>query len=264
MKRALLGSALLGSAALWPLTVAAQDFRVLVFTKTAGHRHGSIPAGIAAVQSLGAAHGFAVDATEDAAVFTDMGLAPYRAVIWLNTTRDVLGPAEEGAFRRYVEGGGGFVGVHSAADTEQGWPWYGDLLGGGAWFRSHPPVTTATLVAEDRDHPSTLHLLPELEFTDEWYNFQANPRPAVRVLLSIDEDSYDPGPDAMGDHPIAWYHGVGAGRSWYTNLGHSAATYTHPAFTRHLLGGILWAAGAAVFANGFETGDTAGWPASTP
>ncbi|MFL6259633.1 MAG: ThuA domain-containing protein [Thermoanaerobaculia bacterium] len=222
---------------------AARKLRVLVFTKTTGFRHDSIPDGIALVQSLGAANGFRVDATEDAAVFNPQGLKAYRAVIFLNTTGEVLGPAQKAAFRNYIRQGGGWVGVHSAADTEHAWPFYGQLLGKGAWFLSHPAIQTATLQREDADHPSTGHYPASFSFTDEWYNFKANPRAAVDVLLSIDETSYDPGADAMGDHPIAWCHATGLGRAWYTALGHRSETYADPAFARHLLGGILWAAG---------------------
>jgi cytochrome c len=222
---------------------APRRFRVLVFSKTAGFRHDSIPDGIALVRSLGAANGFRVDATEDAAVFTPQGLRAYQAVVFLNTTGEVLSSAQKAAFRTYVRQGGGWVGVHSAADTEHAWPFYGQLLGKGAWFVSHPAIQTATLLREDAGHPSTRHYPASFPFTDEWYNFKADPRGAVDVLLSLDESSYDPGGDAMGDHPIAWCHAIGQGRAWYTALGHRSETYADPAFARHLLGGILWAAG---------------------
>ncbi len=116
-----------------------EEASVLVFSKTAGFRHDSIPAGIEAIKELGAAHHFSVDATEDAAAFTDDNLANYDAVVWLSTTGDILNSEQQAAFERYVEGGGGYVGVHAASDTEYDWPWYGDLVG--AWFDSHvrPP-----------------------------------------------------------------------------------------------------------------------------
>jgi type 1 glutamine amidotransferase len=221
---------------------AGQDFRVLVFSKTTGFRHDSIPAGIALIQALGAAHGFAVDASEDAALLTRSGLGVYRAVIFLNTTGDILDDSQQAAFEAYIRGGGGWVGVHSAADTESAWPFYGELLGG-AWIRDHPAIQAATLLVEDGTHPSTQHFPASFTFTDEWYNFQANPRGAAHVLLEIDETSYSPGAGAMGDHPLAWYRTLGAGRAWYTNLGHRSETYGDDRFAQHLLGGILWAAG---------------------
>jgi cytochrome c len=220
---------------------SSEDFRVLVFTKTSGFRHDSIPNGIALVQALGAAHGFRVDASEDASRFTHKGLVPYRAVIFLNTTGEVLNNRQQAAFEAYIRRGGGWVGVHSAADTEYAWPFYGTLLGGGAWFKSHPPIQAARLLVENATHPSTRHYPASFPFTDEWYNFRSNPRGRVQVLLAIDETSYDPGSDGMGDHPIAWFHFVGRGRAWYTNLGHRSETYSDPSYAQHLLGGILWA-----------------------
>ena len=243
---------------------AALDFRVLVFTKTTGFRHDSIPNGIALVQSLGKGYGFAVDATEDAGVFTAMGLAPYRVVVFLNTTKnDVLDNGQRAALEAWVRGGGGWVGIHSAADTEHTWPFYGELLGGDAWFLIHPPIQTATVEVEDGAHVSTRHLPASFSFTDEWYNFAANPRGAVQVLMTLDESSYAPGTGAMGDHPIAWSHDVDLGRSWYTNLGHRQETYGQVAFVRHVLGGILWAAGV-LFHDGFESQNASGWALVTP
>jgi PKD repeat protein/type 1 glutamine amidotransferase len=219
------------------------DFRALVFSKTAGFRHDSIPAGIAAIQQLGADNGFDVDATEDAGQFTDAGLAPYDVVIWLSTTGDVLNADQQAAFERYVQAGGGYAGVHAAADTEYDWAWYGELVG--AYFASHPAIQTATVEVEDAAHPATAHLPASWERTDEWYNYQSNPRGDVHVLATLDEGSYDAGSGAMGDdHPIAWCHGYDGGRSWYTGGGHTQESYNEPDFLQHLLGGIQSAAGA--------------------
>ena len=213
---------------------------MLVYTRTTGFRHDSIPAGIAAVQALGERHGFAVDATEDPARFTAPDLGRYRAVVFLNTTGTVLDSAGKTAFEGYLRGGGGFLGVHSAADTEYGWPFYGGLVG--AYFASHPAVQPATVRVLDRTHPATAGLDPVWHRTDEWYNFRANPRPRVRVLATVDESSYRGG--TMGaDHPVAWYAPYQGGRSCYTALGHTIASYSEPAFLAHLLGGIRYAAG---------------------
>ncbi|HEY0637355.1 MAG TPA: ThuA domain-containing protein [Pseudonocardiaceae bacterium] len=229
-----------------PATAAAQppadQFSVLVFSKTAGFRHDSIPAGIAAVQQLGAANDFAVDATEDAAAFTDANLARYAAVIWLSTTGDVLNAEQQGAFERYIRAGGGYVGIHAASDTEYDWPWYGELVG--AYFTSHPQIQQADIVVPDRVHPSTEGLPQRWTRTDEWYNFRANPRGRVHVLAALDEASYAPGAGAMGhDHPISWCQNVDGGRAWYTGIGHTAASYSEPEALAHLLGGIRTAAG---------------------
>jgi type 1 glutamine amidotransferase len=167
-----------------------------------------------------------------------------------------------------VRSGGGWVGVHSAADTAHSWPGYGAILGGDAWFLNHPAIQAATIERESATHPSTAHFPATFGFTDEWYNFVANPRPDVSVLLAIDEASYDPGPGAMGgDHPISWAHAPGAGRGWYTNLGHIHATYQDDGFVQHLLNGVLWAAGcdaaacasALVFHDGFEAATSCRW-----
>ena len=222
--------------------LADPRFTVLVFSKTVGFRHDSIAQGIAAVAALGAEHGFAVDGTEDAAYFTDAGLARYRAVVFLNTTGEILNPSQKAAFERYIASGGGFVGIHSASDTEYHWPWYGRLVG--TWFASHPQIQRATIRIGDAGHPSTKSLPAKWERTDEWYNFRTNPRSAVHVLATVDEASYSGG--AMGaDHPIAWCQTIGSGRSWYTAMGHTAESYAEPLFRLHLLGGIESAAGEA-------------------
>jgi type 1 glutamine amidotransferase len=216
--------------------------RLLVFSKTAGFRHASIPAAVRAVRELGSRTGFTVDATEDASAFTDSNLRRYAAVVFLMTTGDILSAAEQGSFERYVRRGGGFVGVHSASDTEYDWPWYGGLVG--AHFRNHPAIQRASVRIEGGRHPSTAGLPPRWSRTDEWYSFDRNPRPSVRVLATLDESSYSPGAAAMGaDHPIAWSHEFQRGRAWYTAGGHTEESYSEPLFRRHLLGGIRYAAG---------------------
>jgi type 1 glutamine amidotransferase len=217
----------------------AGPYEVLVFSKTSGYRHDSIPAGVEAIRELGAVHGFTVTATEDATAFTPSGLDRYAGVVFLNTTGDVLDPGQQTAFEAYIRAGGGYVGVHSAADTEYGWPFYGDLVG--AYFASHPAVQRATIRVEDRTHPATAHLDPTWVRTDEWYDYRSTVRSTAHVLASLDESSYTGG--AMsGDHPIAWYRELAGGRSFYTGGGHTVQSYREPAFRTHLLGGIRYAA----------------------
>jgi uncharacterized protein len=242
-RRAVLrGIGVAGGLALLPGVAAAAPLtRVLVFSRTAGFRHDSIPAGITAIRQLGTQNGFAVDATENPNPFTTQNLARYQAVVWLSTTGDVLNPTQQAAFESYVNGGGGYVGVHAAADTEYNWPWYGSLVG--AYFASHPAQQQASLVVENRSGDSTAHLPATWRRFDEWYNYRANPRGGVNVLMRLDESSYNGG--TMGaDHPITWWHDVGAGRAWYTGLGHTIASYSEPNFTRMLLGGLRIAAKA--------------------
>ena len=218
-------------------------YRVLAFSRTTGFRHDSIPDAIAAVQALGVQNVFAIDATEDPSAFRDDNLAQYSAVIFLLTTGHILDDAQQASFERYIASDNGFVGVHSASDTEYDWTWYGGLVG--AYFASHPDIQQATIRREDTEHPSTI-TSPDLWVrTDEWYNFRTNPRgnPDIRVLASLDESTYSGG--TMGDHPIAWYHNYQGGRAWYTAGGHTSESYSESLFLAHLLGGIEYAAGSS-------------------
>jgi type 1 glutamine amidotransferase len=216
--------------------------RVLLFTRTLGFRHASIPAAAAALRREAARRGLVVDHTEDPARFTTTGLRRYRAVVFLSTTGDVLDPGGEAALRAFMAAGGGWVGVHAAADTEDGWPWYETLVG--ARFARHPPVQPASVRVVDRDHPATARLPAVWARTDEWYDFRRNPRGRVRVLATLDESSYRGG--GMGaDHPIAWCHGTGQGRAFYTAGGHTAASWAEPRFLAHVAGALRWAAGLA-------------------
>ncbi len=225
-------------------TAAAEPYEVLVFSKTAGFRHDSIPAGIAAITELGAANGFTVTATEDAAAFNDTNLGRFATVVWLSTTGDVLDAGQQAAFERYIRAGGGYVGVHAASDTEYDWAWYGQLVG--AYFSAHPNNQQATIKVEDPAHPSTANLPATWSRFDEWYNFRTNPRGQVHVLASLDERSYSPGTGAMGaDHPTAWCHDFDGGRAWYTGSGHTIESYAEPGFRGHVLGGIQTTAGVA-------------------
>lgn len=213
---------------------------VLVFTRTAGYVHASIPAGVAALKSLGQRAGFDVEATSDPARFRDGELRKHAAVVFLSTTGDVLDEDQQAAFERYIRAGGGYVGIHAASDTEYEWPWYGRLVG--AWFASHPAGTpTATVRVVDFGHPATSGLPLAWQRTDEWYDWKALPR-GVRVLAMLDESTYAGG--KMGkDHPIAWCHELDGGRAFYTAMGHTDASYSEPLFLGHLLGGIRYAMG---------------------
>jgi type 1 glutamine amidotransferase len=233
-----------------PSAAAAPLSKILVFSKTAGFRHSSIDEGIAAITTLGSQNGFSVTATEDANQFTTANLAQYQAVVWLSTTGDVLNDTQQAAFQSYIQGGGGYVGVHAAADTEYGWAWYGGLVG--AYFASHPNIQQANVRVETTAHPSTAHLPSTWTRTDEWYNYRTNPRSAVKVLANLDESSYSGG--SMGDHPITWCQNYQGGRAWYTGLGHTEQSYTESNFTRMLLGGIQWAGGAVTADCGTSTG----------
>ncbi|CAM5513544.1 ThuA domain-containing protein [Streptomyces aurantiogriseus] len=209
--------------------------RLLVYTRTTDYRHDSIPDAVTAVRTLG---DFTVDHTEDPTAL-EAPLDGYAAVVFLSTSGEVLTPAGRERLAGYVESGGGFAGVHAAACTEYDWPYYGDLLG--ARFARHPALQPGKALVEYRDHPATRHLPPVWDFTDEWYDFRTNPRDRVHVLATADESSYDGG--TMGpDHPLVWCREQGAGRVFYTALGHTSEAYRDADFLAHLRGGINWAA----------------------
>jgi cytochrome c len=238
---------------------AGARFRILVFSKTAGFRHSSIDEGIAALNLLGTQQGIQVDEIEESTLFTDEVLNRYDVVVFLSTTSDVLNDEQQAAFERYIRSGHGYVGIHSATDTEYLWPWYGQLTGG--YFRNHPPGTpVATAVVEDPEHHSTRHLPLRWTRNDEWYNYQSPINPmvngggldystrnsGVHVLLTMDESTYteQDGSDGVDDdHPISWCKLYDGGRMWYTGLGHTEATYLDANFLKHVLGGLEIAAG---------------------
>ncbi|MHA6247526.1 ThuA domain-containing protein [Pontibacter sp. CAU 1760] len=215
------------------------DPKVLVFSKTAGYHHNSIAAGNAALLKMGQENGFVVDTTTNASVFNEDSLAQYAAVVFLNTTGDVLDNYQEADFERYIQSGGGFVGIHSATDTEYGWGWYGRLVG--AYFDSHPEQQEAVLHVVDGDNPATEHLPKDWKRYDEWYNFK-NINPENKVLIKLDESSYQGGKNG-DNHPMAWYKEYDGGRTFYTGLGHTDESYQDPMFLKHVLGGIKYAIG---------------------
>lgn len=230
-------------------TTKIEPRRVLIFTRTTGYRHPSISSGVAAVTDMARASGFTVSASEDPNLFTDRELARYDAVVFLSTSGDILDGTQQSALRRYVEGGGGWIGIHAASDTEYGWPWYGRLVG--AWFANHPLVPNNEFVDchcftadvhRKAAHPSTDHLPAVWSRRDEWYNFRSPIPSSATVLLSVDESTY-PGGTMGSPHPVSWSQSIGLGRSWYTAMGHTAASFGDPAFRRHLQGGLVWAAG---------------------
>ncbi|MES2732856.1 MAG: ThuA domain-containing protein [Bacteroidota bacterium] len=213
-----------------------------MFSKTAGWNHSSIPFGNAAIQKLGKANHFQVDTTKNAAYFNDDSLRQYQAVIFNCTSGHVLNPSQRAAFERYIQAGGGYVGIHSAAATEYDWRWYGKLMG--AFFSNHPrnPVERkAAIDILDKHHPSTAGLPDRWERVDEWYSYRSF-YPGIKVLANLDETTYDNGTHGS-HHPIAWYHEFDGGRAFYTGGGHADASYEEPLFLNHILGGITYAMG---------------------
>ena len=218
--------------------------RVLVFSKTLGWKHSCIPYAISAIKKLGEENGFEVDTTTDASLFTDELLKKYSAVIFNSTSGNVLNNLQQTAFERYIQSGGGFVGIHGAAITEYDWPWYGQLMG--AFFAHHPNnpnVRKGAIDVVDKKHPATENLPDRWERMDEWYNYTSF-YPGIKVLANLDENSYDGGTHGS-KHPITWYHEYDGGRAFYTGAGHTDESYTDPTFLKQLMGGIKYAIGDA-------------------
>lgn len=216
-------------------TAKSETARILLFTRTTGFRHDSIPVAVDTLRALAAEAGLDTHHSEDPALFRDNALARYNAVVFANTTGDVLDTAQRAAFERYVRAGGGFLGVHAAADTEYGSLWYGELVG--AWFASHPPGLQTAHVTFEIDN--VLARGEPWRVTDELYNFRRNPRLHADVIATVDERDYAGG--TMGDdHPVAWCHARFGGRSWYTGLGHDGALYADVTYRAHLLRGLRY------------------------
>ncbi|WPR71076.1 ThuA domain-containing protein [Flavobacterium sp. NG2] len=214
---------------------------ILVFSKTSGFRHTSIPKGILALQKMGDQQHWKMTFTEDATLFNKETLSDFNLVLFLNTTGDVLNRSQELAFEEYMHKGGSYVGVHAASDTEYEWPFYAEMVG--AQFKSHPKQQKAVLnVDTSNPHPATSHYPASFEKFDEWYNFKKPVAKHVNVILSIDENSYQG--ERMGSHhPISWYHIYEGGRVFYTAMGHTDESYSDVNFLKHLQEGIRWSLG---------------------
>ena len=242
----IISGAILALALLLYFTVFSRsknEINVLVFSKTEGYRHESIELGIEAIQQLGEQRDFRVEATEDATVFNENKLRDFEVIVFLNTTGDVLNPGQQTQVERFIQAGGGFVGVHAAADTEYAWPWYGNLVG--AYFDghpNHPNVREATLNVVNGNHPATDSLPDTWTRSDEWYNYKALHQ-ENNVLMNLDESTYEGGTNGE-NHPISWYKDYDGGRAFYTGLGHTAESYADPQYLDHLAGGIQYAIGA--------------------
>jgi uncharacterized protein len=248
--RKFLRTTLLSLAMLTCVAAYSQQFKVMLFTKTDGFHHESIQEGVTAVRQLALRNNFTVDWQENASIFNDKALANYAVVIFLNTTGNILNDEQKAAFEKFIKSGKGYVGIHSASDTEYKWEWYTKMVG--MMFKIHPQQQTAFLKVEDSNFPGMERFPKKMLWTDEWYEYQT---PALSTdlhyLISVDEKTYDPKAkwgDAnegkgMGNfHPIAWYHNYDGGRAFYTGLGHISAIYSDQTFLDHLYGGIYWAA----------------------
>ncbi len=221
--------------------IQAQSKRVLVFSKTAGFHHNSIKEGNQFFQDWGKKENVAVDTTSNADVFNEENLKRYSAVVFLNTTGNALNPAQEAYFERFIQAGGGYVGIHAASDTEYDWAWYNGLMGG--YFNGHPGnpnVQTGKMTVVDKTHASTAHLAETFDKKDEFYNFKSMDKNALHFLITVDEKSYKEG--KMGDfHPMSWYHEYDGGKAFYTNFGHTPETFTtETPIMEHIIKGLKY------------------------
>lgn len=227
---------------------AQNQFNALLFTKTAGWHHQSINEGVTAMRKLAQRHSFDLNWQEDARMFNDEFLEQFDVIIFLNTTEDILNDEQQEAFKRFIQSGKGFVGIHGASDTEYDWPWYNQLVG--KMFHIHPLEQTAMVDVVNKNFPGMEAFPDRFMWTDEWYEFRPEEYSKdLNILLRLDETTYDPNAQwgdkigkGTGDHPIAWYQFFDNGRSFYTALGHLPEIYSDPWFLHHVYGGIYWAA----------------------
>ena len=217
-----------------------EEKRILVFSKTTEFRHTSIETGQVALLKMGLENNIKIDTTEDASFFTEENLKQYSAVVFLNTTGNILNYEQQADFERYIQAGGGYVGIHSATDTEYDWKWYNKLAG--AYFKDHPNIQEAKLNVLEKNHSATIGINDPWVKTEEWYNFK-NIYPEINVLIEMDETSYEGGGHQGEQHPMSWFHEFDGGRSFYTGMGHLSETFEDPIFLQHLLGGIQYAIG---------------------
>lgn len=221
------------------VTQAPSSKKVLVFSKTAGYHHQSIPAGVKAIQELGRQNNFEVDTTTDSTWFTEPVLKQYAAVVFVSPSGNVFDTAQQADFERYIQAGGGFMGIHAATTVEYNWPWYGKLVGG--FFDGHPKPQEATILVKDTSNAATKHLPLQWKRNDEWYNFR-NMTDDLTILLTVDETTYTGGKHGAF-HPLAWYHNFDGGRAFYTAVGHFPEAYSDPLVLQHILAGIQYAIG---------------------
>jgi type 1 glutamine amidotransferase len=231
----------------------AADKRVLVYTRNfvtegKGYIHENIATSVDSIRRMGAANGFAVDHSDDPAVFTIENLKKYKAIVFSNSNNEAFtSDTQRDAFKAYINGGGGLVGIHSATGSERKWPYFWSVMGGK--FLRHPKLQKFTVRVKDRNHPSTRDLPASFEWEDECY-YTENLNPALKPLLVTDPAKLDdpkkneyPG-DRFGDAlPLAWYMTFDGGRQFYCALGHKKEHYSDPILEKHLVGGILWAMG---------------------
>jgi type 1 glutamine amidotransferase len=229
---------------------------VLIFSKTNSFRHvEGITGGQNTLREIVLDEGWGFFMTENGAVFNDADLSRFKAVVFLHASGDMLSADQELAFQRWMEAGGGWLGIHAAGDgSHQEWQWYIDNLIG-ADFTAHPmgpQFQTGEVVTENHEHPVNKGMPSVWEHSEEWYSWEKSSRArGMNILATLNEDSYNPvqkmfGGETdlhMGDHPVNWSNCVGEGRSVYTAVGHQAEAFDQPDIRRLLRNSLKWVMG---------------------
>ena len=224
------------------------QFAVLVYTSPDQWHNVTEPTALNEFSRLSDRHAFSLKITQVVNDFNDENLAKYDVLVFLHSTTRDLSVEQLESFKRFIRNGGGFVGIHAASACKGEGEWYRKLIG--RTFTDHPEEQTGVMRVLDKNHPSTMHLPDRWVWTDEWYSFSEPLTENLKVLITVDESTYDPdrtwgneNRTGMGDfHPVAWYQEFDGGRSFYTALGHLSELYKDPMFLDHIYGGIYWAA----------------------
>jgi type 1 glutamine amidotransferase len=240
-------------AALALVTLAAAEDKILVYTRNytpdgKGYVHANIATSVATLKAIAQENGFSADSSDNPAVFTLANLKQYKAIVFSNSNNEAFTTEEQrDALRKFVQGGGGVMGIHSATGSERKWPYWWSMMGGR--FIRHPKLQRFTITVKDNTHPATKGLPATFEWEDECYLF-ADANPNVKVLLTADpaqlEDpkrTSEPGALRDGVYPISWYNTYDGGRQYYVGLGHKDEHYANPLFRQQLTGGLLWVLG---------------------
>ena len=240
-------------AALALVTLAGAEDKVLVYTRNytpdgKGYVHANIATSVATLKAIGQENGFSVDSSDDPAVFTPANLKQYKAIVFSNSNNEAFTTdAQRDALRKFIQSGGGVMGIHSATGSERKWPYWWSMMGGR--FIRHPKLQKFTITVKDGKHPATKGLPSTFEWEDECYLF-ADANSNVKVLLTanpaqLEDPKRDSEPGALRDgvYPISWYNTYDGGRQYYVGLGHKDEHYADPLFRQQLTGGLLWVMG---------------------
>lgn len=165
-------------------------------------------------------------------------LKAYDGVVFCNTTGELPLPDPE-AFGNWIKSGKAFVGMHSATDTLKALPSYYEMINGS--FAGHPwgGGGTHKFLNHEPAHPAVAMFPGEFQWKDEIYQYNNFKPESVRVLLSL--DTAQSTPQAPYHVPVSWVRDVGAGRLFYTNLGHNDSTWKDEIYHRHIVAGMRWA-----------------------